>query len=125
MPKKILIVDDEELLTRSFTRLLAKQGYDVSTARNGADAVRLAENTPFDLVVSDIRMPGENGVETVLKIQARAEQSGRVRPPVIFITGFADEATEQEASRLKPAAYLMKPFDIAELVQLVQKTLAG
>ena len=120
--KSILVIDDEELLTRTFTLLLERNGYQVYVAKNGQDAQVMAEEEPFDLIISDIRMPGPDGVETVKAIRASAEGHRR-STPVIFITGYADEKTEQQAKQLQPVAYLFKPFDNAELLGLVQKCL--
>ena len=121
MPMKILVVDDEELLIKSMNKLLEKQGYQVYTAKNGLDAQVLAEEEDFDLVICDIRMPGQNGVETVKAIKEIVKSNQKKDMPVIFISGFADDNVQEEAEKLKPLAYLMKPFDIKELIQTVQK----
>ena len=122
--KRILVIDDEELLTRTFSKLLEKQGYQVYTAKNGSDAEVMVEEEDFDLVICDIRMPGKNGVETVKSIQNVRESSSKEEIPIIFITGFADEKIEEEARKLNPIAYLMKPFDVQELLGIVQKKIS-
>ena len=66
--KRILVIDDEELLIKTFDRLLEKQGYEVYTVKNGADAIVMVEEEQFDLIITDIRMPGDDGVETIKKI---------------------------------------------------------
>ncbi len=121
MSKRILVVDDEELLIKSMNRLLEKQGYQVYTAKNGQDAQILAEEEDFDLVICDIRMPGQNGVETVKAIKSIVKSNKNKDIPAIFVTGFADDSIRAEAQRLSPLAYLMKPFDIKELIEVVQK----
>ena len=121
MPKKILIVDDEELLTKSFSKILERQGYEVYTVRSGADAVVMVEEEKFDLIISDIRMPGETGVETIKKIR----ENSKFPIPVIFITGYADEKIEKEAKTLEPTAYLFKPFDTKQFLDLVKTTLGS
>lgn len=65
MAKKILVIDDEEILTKSFSMLLEKSGYETYTAKNGQDAEILIESEDINLVICDIRMPGKNGIETV------------------------------------------------------------
>ena len=57
MAKKILVIDDEELITKSLLRLLSKEGYEVSIARTGSEALEKIKETHFDLIVSDVRMP--------------------------------------------------------------------
>jgi DNA-binding response OmpR family regulator len=118
MKKVILIIDDEELLTQTFTRLLEKSGYDVYSAKKGEDAICMAEGEDFDLVISDIRMPGQNGVEIVRSIRTMKPQM-----PVIFITGFADDVLEKAARELKPIAYLHKPFDVLQLLSTIKSNL--
>lgn len=119
---RILIVDDEEILTKTFSMLLERSGYEVYVAKNGQDAVAMAGEENFDLVICDMRMPGLNGVETLKAMRVETENGGKDLP-VIFITGFADEKTEREANALKPAGYLYKPFDNVNLLSLVEETL--
>src|SRR3989338_1274153 len=104
--RRILIVDDEEILTKTFSMLLERSGYEVYVAKNGQDALAMTAEEPFDLVICDIRMPGLNGVETLKAIRSGGGANSTNEMPVIFITGFADEKTEQEANDLKPAGYL-------------------
>ncbi len=125
MAKKILVIDDEELLTRSFSHLLEKQGYEVYTVRNGQDALVIIEEESFDLIITDIRMPGDNGVAAIRKAQEGLERKKRSKIPVIFVTGYADEKLEEEAKKLNPVAYLYKPFDIKQILQLVKSTIAS
>ena len=123
MAKKILVIDDEEILTKSFAMLLEKIGYETYTARNGQDAQILAENENIDLIICDIRMPGENGIETIGAINQIMKQQGRKSVPVVFVTGFANDTLEEEAKKLKPLAYIFKPFDMQELLGIVSQGL--
>ena len=118
MGKNILIIDDEELIIKSLSKLLEKSGYEVFIAKNGQDAIVMAEEADFDLILADIKMPGINGVETVREIH---KIKGRNKVPTIFITGYADEISEKEAQKLSPEAYLYKPFDMNELMQKIKK----
>ena len=120
--KKILVIDDEEILTRSLALLLEKCGYHVLTAKNGDDAKAMVDVEPFDLMICDIRMPGLNGIETVKAIWKKQEKE---KTPVIFVSGYADECLEEEARRLKPLAYFTKPFEIAKVLESVQCGLAS
>ena len=123
MKNKILIIDDEELIIKSLTKLLEKTGFEVFVAKNGQDAIVMAEEEEFDLIISDIRMPGINGVETIQGILVGLKKDGRDVPPVIFITGYADKDCEREAKKLNPVAYIYKPFDIVDLVKKIKLTL--
>lgn len=66
--KKILLIDDEGLMTLTLANALERNGYEVWVAKNGSDGVVLAEEEDFDLIISDIWMPGIDGVETVRQI---------------------------------------------------------
>lgn len=123
MAKNILIIDDEELIIKSLKKLLEKEGYSVFIAKNGQDAVIMAEEENFDLIVADIRMPGMNGVEAVQSIYQELDKRNLKRMPVIFITGYADAETKKKAQTLKPIAYIYKPFDMSELVDKVRDIL--
>lgn len=119
MAKNILVIDDEELIVRTLSKLLEKNGYSVLVAKNGQDALAMVEEESFDLIVADIRMPGINGVEI---IEAIYKNLGK-NIPTIFITGYADEEIRQKAKALKPIAYIYKPFDIGDLVEEVKEAL--
>jgi CheY-like chemotaxis protein len=121
MAKKILVIDDEEILTKSFSMLLEKSGYETYTAKNGQDAEILIESEDINLVICDIRMPGKNGIETVGAIKKLLKRQGRDDVPVVFMTGFADEELEKQAGKLRPLSYLLKPFDSIQLLKIIQQ----
>ncbi|OGX41935.1 MAG: hypothetical protein A3G37_02095 [Omnitrophica WOR_2 bacterium RIFCSPLOWO2_12_FULL_46_30] len=121
--KKILVIDDEELVIRSLSKLLEKNGYTVFLAKNGQDALVMVEEETFDLLIADIRMPGMNGVETVLSINEILKKQNIKKVPVIFITGYADEKIEKMVEEFTPVAYIYKPFDISDLVNKVKEVL--
>ena len=116
-----MVIDDEEIIIKSLTKLLEKNGFTVFVARSGRDALVIADEEKFDLIISDIRIPGMNGVEVVKGIYEILQKKGLEKPPGIFITGYADEKSEQAAADLNPVAYIYKPFDIAELVKMVKE----
>lgn len=121
MSKRIVVIDDEEILVRSFSKLLEKHGYEVFGFKKGADAIAFGEEEEIDLIICDMRMPGKNGVETVKDIFTFLEKNNKKRMPIIFATGYADQSMEAEARKLEPVAILKKPFDINQMVELVKK----
>jgi len=123
MKKKILVIDDEELITKSLLRLLSKEGYEVSIARNGSEAMEIIKDTTFDLIVSDVRMPELDGIETIMQIRAYLKKSNKKPAPEVLITGYADAGKYEKAMDLKVADYLYKPFDTAEFVRIIKKTI--
>lgn len=122
MAQKILLIDDEEIICRTLVKGLERHGYEVYMAKNGSDAVVLAEEEEFDLVISDIRMPGKNGVEVVRELADIFKTKG-VKVPAIFITGYADEKLEKAAKELNPVAVIHKPFDYARFLECVENAL--
>lgn len=121
--QKILVIDDEELITRTLVKALEKTGYEVMVSKRGDDALIMVEEEDFELIISDIRLPGMNGVETVTKIFEIIRNKGNQRVPAIFITGYADEKLEVEAKKLKPQAYILKPFDLDDILDKVKKAI--
>jgi CheY-like chemotaxis protein len=121
--KRILVIDDEEILTRSFSKLLERGGYEVFVVKRGLDALEMAEEASFDLIICDIRMPGIDGIDTIVKLREGFRQRNLTCPPEIFITGSANEEDEHRAKQLKPTAYFWKPFDNFELLSAVRVAL--
>jgi len=123
MAKKILIIDDDRLIAITLRRLLTREGYDVTTALSGTRALSLIQRTDFDLIMSDIKMPRMDGIETVKKIREYLLQHGKTLLPEVFITAYAKEAIYQEALALNVAGYIEKPFDIKTLILTVKKAM--
>jgi DNA-binding NarL/FixJ family response regulator len=116
MAKRLLVVDDDPGLLLAVSDTLRAEGYDVATARRGADAlVRVAETLP-DLIISDIRMPGMDGYELARKLRS----SARTRlVPIVFLTAKDETADRIEGFRTGVDAYITKPFDSEELTAIV------
>jgi len=124
MAKKILVVDDEELIIRSLSKLLEKNGFEVFGTKSSQDALVMAEEVDFDLIIADIRMPGLNGIETIEMIYKNKLEKKQRKIPTIFITGYSDEVVEAKAKILAPIAYIYKPFDTNELISKIKKVLS-
>lgn len=123
MAKKILVIDDEELVTKSLLKLLKNEGYTAVIARSGAEAVEKAKQMDFDLIVCDIKMPEMDGIETIKQIRAYLEESDRRPVSEVLITGYADIKKYQEAMDLMVADYIYKPFDTVEFLHVVKRTI--
>ncbi len=114
----ILVVDDE-LSMREFLRiLLEKEGYQVTLAGEGKNALRLAEQHPFDLVISDIRMPGMSGLELLPQLKEVQPDIG-----VIMITAFASPDDAVTAMKSGAFDYITKPFNVDEIKKVVRAVL--
>lgn len=124
MGKKILVIDDEELIIKTMAKLLEKHNFETIVLNRAQDALVLAEEEEFDMIISDIRMPGINGIEVINEIYKIIDGRNMKRPPVIFITGYADEGLENEAKKLMPADYIYKPFDLDVLLKKIKAVLS-
>src|SRR5688500_10162528 len=120
MAKQLLVVDDDPGLLLAVSETLRAEGYEVQTARRGAEAmVRVAEALP-DLIISDIRMPGMDGYALVRNL--RASPRSRL-VPIIFLTAKDETADRITGFRTGVDAYVTKPFEPAELVAIVKSIL--
>lgn len=117
--KKVLVVDDEPDLREILRDEFVLGGADVMEAANGLDALKIMEAEDFDLLVSDIRMPGGDGFSLAKAVKAKNPH----RPAVVLITGFAD-VSEQEAKAVGVEAYYQKPFSLELFRQNVQRILS-
>jgi DNA-binding NtrC family response regulator len=106
----VLVVDDEELYRRALERILRRVGYEVITARDAKEALALVAEQPPELVLSDIQMPGINGLELVRQIKDVAPDL-----PCIVVTGYGSAEQSVEALRAGAFWYLEKPFDQGHL----------
>lgn len=104
--KKILVVDDDQLVLRSIEILLKKGGYNVVLAQNAQEAIGYCSDQNFDLIISDIRMPGKNGVDAIHEVRRIFDEKIRKDIPIIFITGYAEMSDELNAERLAWRGYL-------------------
>jgi len=117
MQKNILIVDDDKI-TRQTLSMALSDDYATQTAKDGRMAIEMMAETDFDVVLSDMSMPGMNGIELLEQIN----QLGQ-RPPVIFITGQGTVETAVQAMKLGAYDYVTKPVNIDRLSLLIEKTL--
>lgn len=119
MSRKILVIDDDGIITKLVGGLLKREGYITEVANSGQEAVEKAKNKTFDLIVADIRMPGMDGLQTITKIRHYLKKESEIDIPVIFITGYADSDAHIKAK--KYGEVIFKPFDMKEFLALVSK----
>ncbi len=123
MAKRILVIDDEAMITLSLRKLLKKEGYVATIVSSGVEALEKIKAEDFDLLILDIRMPQIDGIETIKNAREIRGQQGRSLIPEILITGYADEDKYKNAVDLKVSAFLYKPFDTKELLAIIKNTL--
>ncbi len=111
MGRKILLVDDEEIVREAVSEVLADEGYKVVTAGDGLEALKLAETEVPDLIVLDADLPGKNGFEVCMEIKGpKMRQLNHI--PVMMITGVykRPENNARALLRCKADDYVLKPF---------------
>ncbi|MBT9588328.1 response regulator [bacterium] len=115
----VLIIDDDVDMLNSLADVLIQAGYDVASASSGLEALALAETRPLDLVISDVRMAGMDGIECIEKLC-----EGRAGLKNIVITGYASVEVPGRAMDLDSCDYLCKPFTAEQLLLSVTRALA-
>ena len=117
-PVSILAVDDEERILEIFQKALAKEGYAVTTAPNGQTAISLFKNNPYDIVFTDLRMPGVDGMELFRWITRNSPDT-----TVVIVTAYGTVESAIESLKSGAYDYLIKPVKLDELRQLVKRIL--
>jgi len=115
---RILVVDDEKSMRDFLAIMLKKEGHDVVTAANGTDALKAIHGEIFDLVISDVKMPGMDGIAVLKSIKEISPET-----VVIMITAFATAETAVEAMKLGASDYIFKPFKNDELKLIIDNSL--
>ncbi|MEW6600701.1 MAG: sigma-54 dependent transcriptional regulator [Nitrospirota bacterium] len=119
MDKKLLIVEDEETLCESLKRVLSKEGYVVDTVNNAESALSMQQERTYDLIVTDIILPGMTGIELIRKIKEdNPEQI------VVVMTAYASLETAVEALRAGSYDYIVKPVMHEEIKQIVKNAIS-
>jgi DNA-binding NtrC family response regulator len=112
----LLIVDDEETLTFSLYQsfILSKKDYEVATAASGEEALEKMEEDPFDLILTDIFMPGISGIDLLKKVKIDYPKT-----EVIVMTAYGSDSKKDEVTELGALHYVEKPFDMQNLREMV------
>lgn len=112
---QVLVIDDDAVVGRSFDRVLSDKGYEVSTVLSGEAALDSIEKEDYDVVFTDIKMPGIDGLEVTERIKERCPWT-----PVVVITGYGTEENEAKAAVLGASGFVRKPLtpEIIESITL-------
>lgn len=123
--KKILAIDDDILVRESLKSLLAREGFEITMVSSGTEALDLLSKEAFDLILTDMRMPGMNGIETLKAIREARAKFGKDPLPEIILTAYDEPGVREEAKKLGVKDFLMKPFDLNEFVGVLRKQLSS
>ncbi len=118
MSSRILIVDDEATIRASLVESLTREGYDITAAESGEEALVKTHNQKFDLVITDLKLPGVSGIEI---LQALRNQGNST--PVIMMTAYGDVDTAVSAMRLGAYDFIPKPFKLGAMKKQVRAAL--
>jgi two-component system response regulator PilR (NtrC family) len=116
MAHKILVVDDEEIIRESLSLILKKEGYIVEEAENGKVAYDMIIENPFDVVITDLEMPGMKGIQLVEEIQKL-----NIQTSIIIITAYGSLDTAISALRNGASDYILKPIEFDEILIKIKK----
>ncbi len=118
--RRILIVDDEETLTFSLYQsfIISKENYEVVTASSGNEAWEKFIQNPFDVVITDITMPGITGIELLKRIKQQHPQTH-----VIMMTAYGSDEKKEEALSNGAFRYIEKPFEIKSMKSIIAEAL--
>jgi NADH-quinone oxidoreductase subunit E/NADP-reducing hydrogenase subunit HndA len=114
----ILVVDDEPIVIKSCKKILKSEGYNVSTATNGQDAINILQDKDYDLVITDLKMPEVDGIDLIKWLRSTKPQTG-----IIVITGYPSQETIKDALNLGIIDYLPKPFTPPILTDVTSKAM--
>ena len=116
--KRVLVVDDESSIRDLLEKTLTMSDYDVDTAPDGRSAIERMRLHPYDLLITDLKMPGMDGLSMI-----REARRYKADLAVIIITGYSTESTAIEALNLGVAGYLTKPFRVPQVLNKAAKAL--
>ncbi|NLD44989.1 MAG: PAS domain S-box protein [Chloroflexi bacterium] len=119
-PLTVLAVDDEPAVLAVLSRLLSREGHAVISATSGAEALGLLRERPFDLVITDLGMPGVSGRRV-----ARFAREVRADVPVVLVTGWGETISPEQLREIGASALLAKPYAYEDLLRVVQAVTAG
>src|ERR1051326_3099241 len=111
---RILIVDDERSMRELLERVFRREGYSVNVAENGSRALEMLRTSVYDLVISDVKMPGLSGIDLLTQCREFSPDT-----MVIIMTAFATIDNAREAFKFGADDFIQKPFDINELKLVV------
>jgi len=122
---RILSIDDDILVRESLKILFERAGLTTTVVASGKEALGVIDKESFDLIVTDVRMPEMNGIETLKAIRSTREKLGLNPIPEIVITAYADEGAFAEAKKMGVKAFIQKPFEWDDFISTVKNSLSG
>jgi excisionase family DNA binding protein len=114
---RILVVDDEPAVRTLVAKTLTACDYTVETAEDGPTALERMQNTAYDLLITDLKMPGMDGLSVVREVRRQSDV------PIVILTGYSTEASAIEALNMGVAGYITKPFRLQKVIAAAARAL--
>src|SRR5262249_6505733 len=115
---RVLVVDDNARARQSIVDVLKAAGHEVVSSASAIEALKIVEKNPFDVIVTDLQMPGMDGLAFIRTLSER-----KVESQIVMITAFASVTSAVEAMRHGAFDYIEKPFDVEQLETLIARAL--
>lgn len=122
--KRILAIDDDHLVRKSLEILLKEANYEPIVASSGVEALELLPQYHFDLVITDIRMPGMDGLQVIQAVRDFYAQKKKAAIPIIVLTAYNDEPVKQSVIKMGVQEFLLKPFKMEDFLKVLERNLA-
>ena len=117
---KILLIEDDPGIVMTLRRVLTDEGHDVGVETRGDTGLTRARDDGFDVIITDMKLPGLNGLDLVRELHV-----AKPRLPIILMTAYGTTETAIEATKSGAYDYLVKPFEMPELIELVEKAVTS
>ncbi len=121
MPKNILIVDDAASVRQALSFVLSNNGFKVTEASDGDEALEKCASKRFDLIISDVNMPNTDGITFASKLKNENEYIGNSATPLIMLTTESSEELKEEGREAGVKVWMVKPFPPEKLLETVNK----
>lgn len=118
MEKRVLLIEDEPNIIEAISFILSRDGWAVSTHSNGHDAVDVVLNSPPDLVILDVMLPGKSGFEILKELRDSASTKAL---PILMLTARGQKKDREMAERAGASRFMTKPFSNAEVLEAVRE----
>src|SRR5215471_16389077 len=120
VPSRILLIEDDPGIGGTLRQVLVDEGYEVEVEERGDAGLARASREAFNVVVTDLKLPGLSGLELVRQLHA-----AQPRLPIILVTAYGTTETAIEATKFGAYDYLLKPFEMTELIDLLDKAVTS
>jgi len=118
--QSILLVDDDKEFCMSIAKMFERYDYMITVAGDGQEALDLLSEKTFDLILSDLRMPGVDGMALMEEIKRK-----KIHSAVVFLTGYGEVESYMDLMNMGAFEYLNKPADVQEVLRVIKRALAA